>query len=57
MTVVCRRMTKAGGLRAFPLGVIRVPTWFPCVTPDKRIAMPYLECTLSALKAVPKPEQ
>ncbi len=57
MTVVCSRMTKAGDLRAFPLGVIRVPTWFPCVTPGQTDRNAYLECTFSSLKAVPRLEQ
>ncbi len=57
MTVVCRHMAKAGGLRAFPLGVIRVPTWILLCHPGQAGRNACLECTFPALKAGPRLEQ
>lgn len=57
MTVVCRHMTMAGGFRAFPLGVIRVPTWSALCHSGQADRNACLECTFSALKAGPRVEQ
>ncbi len=57
MTVVCRHMAKAGGLRVFPARLIRVPTWILLCHPGQAGRNAYLECTFSALKAGPRLEQ